>query len=434
MSAETEARRPPRDMSDRLVSTQRANEHQREWFQDFRRAVMERGAPYVIADAVSPHEIFHTMDIPVLSIPWYSAVIAAKQLSPYYFGMMDRLGYHDGLPRYGSLPFMTTLDNDPERAPYGGLPKPMLILDRLRGDYVQRIAEQWARAFGTATFVLDCTSPVTLERDWFKRGQTDWEALYGTDRLDFQVKQLETLVRTAETLSDRTFDVLEFTRQMHRVNRAGELAAQARDLIARTVPVPVPLTEQLNNVMAATWNRGSQWAIDHLQFYNDELDGLVDRGVAACPDERVRLLWLNNGLWFNTKFYRAFERSHGAVFVWTMYTDFFSDGYRKYFDRDPMRALAARHINMNEQLHLPPWMADWIIHQARDFGAHGAVMLSPIGDRMSAYGARFTSRALEKAGIPVLELTASMVDARLWDDAKMTKSVADFIEQRIWRR
>ncbi len=434
MSATAATRHPPRDASNRLVSTQRANEHQREWFQDFRRAVMEQGAPYVIADAVSPHEILHTMDIPVLSIAWYSAVIAAKQLSPYYFGLMDRLGYHDGLPRYGSLPFMTTLDNDPGRAPYGGLPKPMLILDRLRGDYVQRIAEQWARAFGTASFVLDCTSPVTLERDWFKRAQHDWEALYGKDRLDFQVKQLEALVRTAETLSHRTFDMVEFTRQMHRVNRAGELAAQARDLIAHTVPAPVALTEQLNNVMAATWNRGSQWAIDHLQFYNDELKGLVDRGVAACPEERVRLLWLNNGLWFNTKFYRAFERSHGAVFVWTMYTDFFSDGYRKYFDRDPMRALAARHINMNEQLHLPPWMADWIIHQARDFGAHGAVMLNPIGDRMSAYGTRFASQALEKAGIPVLELTASMVDARLWDDAKMTKSVADFIEQRIWCR
>jgi benzoyl-CoA reductase subunit B len=434
MSADAEGRHPSRNASDRLLSTQRANEHQREWFQDFRRAVMEQGAPYVIADAVSPHEIFHTMDIPVLSIAWYSAVIAAKQLSPYYFGLMDRLGYHDGLPRYGSLPFMTTLDNNPERAPYGGLPKPMLILDRLRGDYVQRIAEQWARAFGTGSFVLDCTSPVALQRDWFKRAQHDWEALYGTDRLDFQVKQLEALVRTAERLSQRTFDMVEFTRQMHRVNRAGELAAQARDLIARTVPAPVPLTEQLNNVMAATWNRGSQWAIDHLQFYNDELKRLVDRGVAACPDERVRLLWLNNGLWFNTKFYRAFERSHGAVFVWTMYTNFLSDGYRKYFDHDPMRALAARHINMNEQLHLPPWMADWIIQQARDFGAHGAVMLNPIGDRMSAYGARLASRALEKSGIPVLELTASMVDARLWDDAEMTKSVADFIEQRIWRR
>ncbi|HEY7990818.1 MAG TPA: hypothetical protein VID77_05455, partial [Stellaceae bacterium] len=82
---------------ERLASTLRANEHQREWFLDFRRHCMESGEPYVIAGAVAPHEIFHAMEIPVVTTQWYSAIIAAKQLSPYYFDMMDRMGWHDGL-------------------------------------------------------------------------------------------------------------------------------------------------------------------------------------------------------------------------------------------------------------------------------------------------------------------------------------------------
>jgi benzoyl-CoA reductase subunit B len=411
-----------------LEATGRAQARQKAWFQEFRRSVIEDHEPYVIADAVAPHEIFHTMGIPVVSIPWYSAVIAAKRLSPHYFDLMDRLGYHDGLPRYGSLPFMTTLENDPSRAPYGGLPKPMLLLDRLRGDYVQRVAEQWARAFGVPNFVLDASAATTLRPDWATRNQHGWEELYETHRLDFQVAQLTSLIRVAETLSHRVFDHVEFTRQMHRVNEAGELVAEIRDIIARTVPAPVPLTEQLTNVMAATWHRGSQWAVDHLRAYRDEVRLRAETGIGACPGERIRLLWLNNGLWFNTQFYRAFEEKYGAVFVWSMYTNFLSDGYRKYFTDDPLRALAARHISMNEQLHLPPWMAEWIITQARDFGAHGAVMLVPIGDRMSGYGTRFAKLALERAGIPVLELHASMVDARLWDEAKMTAMVGDFID------
>ena len=89
---------------------------------------------------------------------------------------------------------------------------------------------------------------------------------------------------------------------------------------------------------------------------------------------------------------------------------------------------------MNELLHLPPWMSDWIIHQARDFGAHGAVMLVPIGDRLAAYGNKFASLALERAGIPVLQLSASAVDARLWDHDKMTRLVEEFIEQRILKK
>ncbi|HEY5208185.1 MAG TPA: 2-hydroxyacyl-CoA dehydratase family protein [Stellaceae bacterium] len=415
----------------RLPSTRLANEHQRGWFLDFRRRCIESGEPYVIAGAVAPHEIFHTMEIPVVTTQWYSAIIAAKQLSPYYFDMMDRLGWHDGLARYSSLPFMTTLDDNAERAPYGGLPKPMMLVDRVRGDFGQRISEQWARAYGVPDFIIDCSSSTRLLDRWHERARHDWEELYETHRLDFQVEQLEDLIATVERLSGRRFDRDEFARQMQRVNEAGEIVADIRDLIARTHPCPVPLTEQLNNVMAATWSRGSQWAVDHLRQYRDEVRERADSGVGTCANERHRLLWLNNGLWFNTSFYRAFEQSHGAVFVWSMYTNFLSDGYRKYFSGDSLRALAARHISMNEQLHLPPWMADWIIQQARDFGADGAVMLVPEADRMSAYGTRFAKLALEKAGIPVLELRASIVDSRLWDNDKMTQQVARFIEDRL---
>jgi hypothetical protein len=416
----------------RLASTLRANEKQREWFGGFRKRVLEGGEPYVVAGAVSPHEIFHTMDVPVVSSAWYSAVVAAKRLSPQYFSLMDKIGYHDGLPRYESLPLMSTLANDPATAPYGGLPKPVLMLDRLRGESAQRVFGQWAKAFGgVPLFSLDCSSSTHLEPDWYKHNQRDWERLYEPHRLDFQVAQLKNLIYFAETLTHRSFDHSKFVEEMHRINEAGELVSEIRDLLAATKPCPVPMTEQLNNVMAATWHRGSQWAIDHLKLYRSEVQDLIKRGASSCPNERIRLLWGGNGLWFNTAFYRAFEEKYGAVFVWTMYTNFFSDGYRKYFTDDPLRALAARHLTMNEQLHLPPWMADWIIEQARLFGADGAVLMVPKGDRLSAYGNKFAKKALERAGVPVLEINASAVDARLWDNDKMTRLVEDFIEQRI---
>ena len=421
---------------DKMAATLAAQAHQKETQARFRTEVIEGGGDYVIADAVTPHEIFHTLDIPVISLAWYSAVIAAKRLSPYYFDLMDRLGYHDGLPRYGSLPFMTTLDADPDRAPYGGLPKPMLILERLRGDVGQKIGEQWARAFGGAPLVaLDSSSVSELRPDWFKRSQHDWEELYETPRLDFQVEQLRNLIAVTETLSHRTLDMAEFRAVMHRVNRAGELVDKAKQIIACTRPAPVSLPEQLTNIMAATWSRGSQWSIDHLQAYCDELEDRAAKGVAACPNERLRLLWVNNGLWFNTGFYREFEQKYGAVFVWSMYSNFFSDGYRKYFgeDEDPLRALAARHISMNEQLHLPGWMAEWIIQQARDYQCDAAVMLVPVGDRMASFGTRLCAMALEQAGIPVLTLTASMVDARLWDNDAMIAKVGQFLEDRVIR-
>ena len=413
-----------------LRTTQIGRDHQKQWFANFRRGVLEENQPYVVAGAVTPHEILDVLGIPVVSDVWYSSIISAKQMAPHYFDVMDRLGYHEGLPRYTSLPLACTLDNDPASAPYGGLPKPLFVLERLRGDYAQRITEKWAKAFGVPHYVIDAPSSTRLDLRWFERGMHDWEDLYETHRLDFQVEQLESLIRFAETLSGRTFDEAEFTRQMHRINRAGELVAEVRELLAAAPRSVVPLPEQLATVMTATWHRGSQWSVDFLTQYRDEVTQRVAQGDAFCPDERVRLLWLNNGLWHNTGFYRKFEAKYGATFVWSMYSDFLSDGYRKYFSGDPMRALAARHISMNEQLHLPGWMSEWIVEQAKRWGVHGAVMLVPKNDRLSAFGARHTARMLEAAGLPVVELEANMVDSRQWDDAAMTQRVEQFIETR----
>ena len=52
-------------------------------------------------------------------------------------------------------------------------------------------------------------------------------------------------------------------------------------------------------------------------------------------------------------FYTAFEKSHGAVFVWSMYLAFGPDGYIRYGLDDPLLALASRTVSMNEQLHHP---------------------------------------------------------------------------------
>ena len=417
-----------------LNTTQIGRDHQKQWFADFRRGVLEESRPYVVAGAVTPHEILDVMGIPVVSDVWYSSIISAKQLAPHYFSLMDEMGYHDGLPRYTSLPFASTLEGDATTAPYGGLPKPLFLLERLRGDFPQRIMEKWAKAFGVPSFVLDASSSTRLLDRWFERGLHDWEDLYETHRLDFQVEQLESLIRFAETMSGRVFDEAEFIRQMHRINRAGELVAEVRDMLAAAPVSAVPLPEQLSTIMTATWHRGSQWSVDFLTQYRAEVAERIEQGIGYCRDERTRLLWLNNGLWHNTGFYRAFEEQYGAVFVWAMYSDFLSDGYRKYFDDDPLRALAARHISMNEQLHLPGWMSDWIVEQARRYGAHGAVMLVPSNDRLSAFGAKLTSQVLQRAGLPVVELEANMVDSRLWDDSAMKQRVAQFIETKALRR
>ena len=123
-------------------------------------------------------------------------------------------------------------------------------------------------------------------------------------------------------------------------------------------------------------------------------------------------MWVGAGLWHDTDFYTAFEDSHRAVFVWSMYLAFGPDGYIRYGLDDPMAALASRTASFNEYLHNPPWAAEWIV-------AAGASRIESTrrwccirgSTRPAATGRLFIERALEAAGIPVLPIEADVVDA-----------------------
>jgi hypothetical protein len=107
-----------------------------------------------------------------------------------------------------------------------------------------------------------------------------------------------------------------------------------------------------------------------------------------------------------------------------MYLPFAADGYIRADHGDALRALAARVSAMNEQLHQPPWVNEWLVEQARKFRIDVALMLIPEHDRFSGYGSLFAKRALEAAGVRVVEVWSDMVDPREWDRDAVTAEVA----------
>lgn len=53
--------------------------------------------------------------------------------------------------------------------------------------------------------------------------------------------------------------------------------------------------EQIANVMATQWERGSEWATFHARAFSDEIRSRVHEEIAACQDEKIRLLWVGAG-------------------------------------------------------------------------------------------------------------------------------------------
>jgi benzoyl-CoA reductase/2-hydroxyglutaryl-CoA dehydratase subunit BcrC/BadD/HgdB len=298
-------------------------------------------------------------------------------------------------------------------------------------DCIQRVFALWTEAFGTELFEIDHPGASDLPPRWWELGRHQWRELVEPHRLAFVASTLERLIDRLESISGRRLELDALRRRLERVNEQEEIFDSVRQLIASAPETPVRMTEQISNVMAAQWVRGTDWAIAHARAFRDEVQHRVDAGVAACPGERARLMWIGAGLWHDTDFYTAFEESHRAVFVWSMYLAFGPDGYIRYGLDDPIAALASRTASFNEYLHNPPWAAEWIVHQAREHRIDGALVLRPRSMKAAATGRSFIERALDDAGIPVLPIDGDVVDPHAWDPAASREHVATFLETRV---
>jgi len=414
-----------------LESTVSAAAFQKEWFANLRRRVFDERQPYALLQADVPFELFDLLDIPPVSNQWWASIVAAKRLAPAYLNAMSADDYHGGLCHYCSLGFATTKYREVQEPPWGGLPTPRLLCARLTCDCIHRVFSLWADVFGSELVEIDHPGASELPPKWWELGRHRWRELVEPHRLAFVALTLQRLVEKLETIRGQQLEVEALRQRLERVNQQEEVFDAVRQLIASAPEAPVRMTEQISNVMATQWVRGTDWALAHARAFHDEVRQRVDAGVAACPGEKARLMWVGVGLWHDTDFYTAFEASHRAVFVWSMYLAFGPDGYIRYGLDDPMAALASRLASFNEYLHNPPWAAEWIVHQARLHRINGALVLRPRSMKPAAAGRMFIERALEDAGIPVLPIEADVVDARAWDPKFARESVRSFLEKRV---
>ena len=418
----------------RLNATKTAAAHQKEWFFGLKERVAA-GEDFGYLNADVPMEVLRAMDIPFVVNQWWAAICGAKQMTSKYFGLLRDAGYRDDLCSYCATAFAESLDPDDKvSGPWGGLPSPTIAITRLACDCQGKIFELFSKRHGSKLYTLENTVPRKLPLNWWELDQDRWEELYDTDRLDFAVEELKAMIRFLEEKTGKMFDIIRLAEVMHLINEQETWYAKTRDLIAKTSPAPVTVVDTINAVMQAQWHRGTQWAVDHAKSLYEEIKALADAGNAAVPNEKYRLMWLGRGLWHDFAFYQNFEQKYGAAFVWSMYLAMGADSYiRNNVDPDPLRALAARYIGMEDFLHCPPWNAQWFLKEARHNGIDGVVYMVPENCMQAVEGSYFVKKTLEDAGIPVLIFRADPVDARKWNRETMTKLVEEFIETRVMK-
>jgi benzoyl-CoA reductase/2-hydroxyglutaryl-CoA dehydratase subunit BcrC/BadD/HgdB len=406
-----------------LASVASFGTYQREWFAEIRRRV-SAGAPFAVVNANAPQEILRALDIPFVVNQWWASIVAAKQQSRRYLGLLRERDFPSDVEAYSSQGLAAAFDEDPEEVPWGGLPRPDFLHAVASSDPTVKIFAEWGKATNAETFIYERTVDPrwSITTRWWEALPDRWDETLEAERIDLMVEELQEVIATLEQATGQRFSNERFVEVMELVNEQEEYYRRTRDLIAATVPAPVGIVDTMPATMVPQWHRGTVWARDAARAFYEEVEARAEAGLGAVPHEKVRLMWVGRGMWSEMGFYQKWEESHGAVFVWSMYLALAADGYIRSTSkgRDPMRALAARFLTMGDELRMPSWAGPWHVHEAQTHHVDAAVA---IGDADP-----FVVRALIDAGVPVLELGVDNFSREGADEGAIDLVVTRFIE------
>ncbi|MFM6933128.1 MAG: 2-hydroxyacyl-CoA dehydratase, partial [Novosphingobium sp.] len=166
-----------------LTSTADVNAYQRDWFARVRQEVAA-GSPFAVVNANAPQEILRAMDVPFVVNQWWASIVAAKQQSRRYQGLLRERDYPADVEAYSAQGLAALFDDDAENAPWGGLPRPDFVHAVASSDPTFKLFEQWGDEAGADCFVYERTVDPRpdLYSDWWDRLPGDWENAVETER------------------------------------------------------------------------------------------------------------------------------------------------------------------------------------------------------------------------------------------------------------
>ena len=387
--------------------------HQRAWLAETR-ARVSQGEPFAICNGDEFEDVLNVMDIPVIVINYWNSIIAVKGMAEHYYNILSKKGY---TPHRFALGLACTMDNNPETAPWGGLPKPAIILGSTKNDLEMKVLETWAREYGCPVFPLEFAMDPVSEKpiypppsNWWEKMRAHWDDLIDPQRLDLRVEQEKALINLLEITTGKSLSTAKLKSALELVNEQMAYWGKARDLIAETIPCPVSLRDQLA-MYQTMWHRGTEKARDFLKLYYEEVKDRAEKGITSNADEKFRLMWMDGT---PPAWGKYIEEKYNAVCVCSLFSSIPIDCYyRTTLNDDPLRTIAGRHMVLF--LETPEWrLKDARLHQC-----------DAVVEAVQPGVTSFNKQLFEESGMPLCEIPYDR------DDEKVRSIISDFIESRL---
>jgi benzoyl-CoA reductase subunit B len=373
----------------------------------------------------APQEILLAMNIVPMYPEQYAAACASKQFTGEYCDKAEAGGFSGdicGFCRTGlgyALTYMEMGDVPPD-APYGGIPKPDMLIGRTSCDpgykWFQSLY-QWE----IPAFIYDDLAPPP-EKDIQDRDMAD-------QYITYYYGQFKELVSFLERVTGRKMDWDRFNEVLKISFETQKLSYEINQM-RKAIPSPMATEDHMATVFPFWMLSGTEQALDFARKLHDEVRERVENKISAIENETYRLLWMGVAPYHQMEMYNYFEKL-GAVFA--IETEYLPNPPFAIDPLDPLKSFAEKeywagrsHVRPVEggsklgdtRIDIP---AEILLDMIRDYRIDGVVVHSVQSCRVLSIGHLRMRQMLEKhLNVPVMFLEGDMADARnySWVDTK----------------
>ena len=194
--------------------------------------------------------------------------------------------------------------------------------------------------------------------------------------------------------------------------------------LAQNVPSPTDGRLLTNFGLVMPLFCGTEAAAEIAQAYKDEFTARVDNGIPGVPDEKLRLLWIQNRIQFNNPLVELLEKEYRANIVSDELNDIFWDPIDP---QDPYPGMARRAIAIPLNGSIQRRIGH-LQKLARAYSLDGAINPCNWGCRQGTGARGLISDGLKEIGVPVLNLEVDCVDKRNFAGGQLRTRIEAFVE------
>lgn len=267
------------------------------------------------------------------------------------------------------------------------------------------------------------------------------------DRLMFVVNQMHESIEFLEKTTGRVYDDEKLIEAVKNDCRSTSTWAE---ICALNKNIPAPLEEKTmySLYVFGTLMKHSKDVADFYEELRDEVKDRVERGIAAIPDERCRLMSDTQPPWGFLKIFRYLEE-FGAISIGSLYTFALIGMWEDKPDGSwgPRTTPMELGVPMDTRDQALRVLADWslsrpewqhfydadlkskmMIRIAREWKLDGVMLHMNRGCEGLSCGIAENRLAIAEAGIPVMTFEGNMGDEREFDEAKTRDRIDAFME------